>query len=147
LGKTVVLNPAPARALPASLLGLVDYLIPNEVEAAALAGIAVETPQDAMRAGQQLLSAGVKTVLVTLGAQGVVTVDAQGQTHAPAQRVDVVDTTAAGDTFIGGFCAALLPGDSVARAVAFGQAAAAICVTRPGAQPSIPFAREVRLPG
>jgi ribokinase len=147
LGKTVVLNPAPARALPASLLGFVDYLIPNEVEAAALTGVVVESPQDAMRAGQQLLATGVKTVLVTLGDQGVVTVDAQGQAHAPARPVDVVDTTAAGDTFIGGFCAALLRGDSVPRAVAFGQAAAAICVTRPGAQPSIPFAREMPLPG
>jgi ribokinase len=143
LGKTVVLNPAPAQALPASLLCLVDYLVPNEIEAAALAGMPVVSVPDALLAAQALRAAGAATVLVTLGVQGVVTVSAQAQVHAPAQRVQAVDTTGAGDTFIGGFCAALVQGRSVASAVAYGQAAAAICVTRPGAQPSIPFAREV----
>lgn len=148
LGKTVVLNPAPApaQALPASLLALVDYLVPNEIEAAALAGMPVVSVQDALLAGQTLRAAGAATVLVTLGVQGVVTVSAQEQVHAPAQRVEAVDTTGAGDTFIGGFCAALVQGRSVASAVAYGQAAAAICVTRPGAQPSIPFARELVRP-
>jgi ribokinase len=146
LGKTVVLNPAPAQALPASLLALVDYLVPNEIEAAALAGMPVASVQDALLAAQTLRAAGAATVLVTLGAQGVVTASAQAQVHAPAQRVEAVDTTGAGDTFIGGFCAALIQGRSVASAVAYGQAAAAICVTRLGAQPSIPFAREVVAP-
>lgn len=128
----MVLNPAPAQALPASLLALVDYLVPNELEAAALAGMPVVSVQDAVRAAQALRAAGAATVLVTLGVQGVVTVSAQEQLHTPAQRVQAVDTTGAGDTFIGGFCAALVQGRSVAAAVAYGQAAAAICVTRPG---------------
>jgi ribokinase len=72
-----------------------------------------------------------------------VTVSADGERHDPAPAVPAVDTTAAGDTFVGGFCAALMRGRSLAVAVAYGQAAAAVCVTRAGAQPSIPFAAEV----
>ncbi len=103
----------------------------------------VVTPQDALLAGQRLRARGAKTVLVTLGAQGVVVVDAQQQAHMPARPVEAVDTTGAGDTFIGGCCAALVQGRDWVSAVSYGQAAAAVCVTRPGAQPSIPFAHEV----
>jgi ribokinase len=143
LGKLVVLNPAPARALPAELIAAVDFVVPNELEAATLTGIPVVTPADAIEAGRRLRAAGAATVLVTLGAQGVVTVSPDGERHDPAPHVDAVDTTAAGDTFIGGLCAALVGGRALADAVAYGQAAAAVCVTRPGAQPSIPWAREL----
>ena len=82
-------------------------------------------------------------MIVTLGERGVVAVTADGAQHFEASRVQAVDTTAAGDTFIGGFCAALAAARTVTEAIAFAQAAAAISVTRPGAQTSIPFEREV----
>jgi ribokinase len=147
LGKLVVLNPAPARPLPAGLLGCADFLVPNEVEAAALSGRAVASVEDAIAAGQLLRRSGAGTVLVTLGARGVVVVGASGARHHPARPVKAVDTTAAGDTFIGGLCAALVRGRSVGEAIRYAQAAAAISVTRLGAQPSIPFARELDPPG
>jgi ribokinase len=143
LGKLVILNPAPAQPLPASLLALADLLVPNEIEAAALAGAPVGSVDDAVAAGRRLRDAGARTVLVTLGAQGVVVVEPGGARHHPAQAVRAVDTTAAGDTFIGGLGAALVRGLALPAAIAFAQAAAAISVTRPGAQPSIPFLREL----
>jgi ribokinase len=143
LGKTVVLNPAPARPLPEDLAACVDFLVPNEIEAAALSGIPVRSVETAIEAGRRLRAAGAGAVLVTLGAQGVVAVGPSGERHHPAPAVAAVDTTAAGDTFIGGFCAALVRGLPVPAAIDFAQAAAAISVTRPGAQPSIPFEREV----
>jgi ribokinase len=139
----VVLNPAPARPLPPTLVACADFLVPNEIEAAALAGVAVESVEGATDAARRLRAQGAANVLVTLGERGVVVVTAAGENHFPAPRVEAVDTTAAGDTFIGGFCAALAAGRDVPEAVAFAQAAAAISVTRPGAQTSIPFEHEV----
>jgi len=146
LGKTVVLNPAPARVLPEGLLACADLLVPNELEAAALTGLAVSSVGSALEAGRRLRQAGAGTVLVTLGAQGVVAVGPGGASHHPARPVAAVDTTAAGDTFIGGLCAALVRGRPLPQAIAFAQAAAALSVTRPGAQPSIPQEREVVVP-
>lgn len=105
LGRTVVLNPAPAVApLPDGWLPLVDYLIPNEVEAAALTGQPVRDPADAEAAARVLQAGGARNVLVTLGARGVLALTADGAArHYPAPAVQAVDTTAAGDTFIGGF--------------------------------------------
>jgi ribokinase len=146
LGKQVVLNPAPARPLPPELLRSVDYLVVNEIEAEALSGVKVDSVEGAAAAGRWLRDAGAGDVLVTLGARGVVTVSAGGAPrHAPAPRVQAVDTTAAGDTFIGGLCAALVEGRALAEAVRFAQAAAAISVTRFGAQTSIPRRAEVVL--
>jgi ribokinase len=146
LGKTVILNPAPATGpLPADWLPLIDYLIPNELEAAALTGLPVDTPEDAVRAAAALRAAGARNVLVTLGARGVQalldgTADA---TLYDAPKVKAVDTTAAGDTFIGGFAAQLAQGADVETAIRFAQRAAALSVTRAGAQPSIPTRAEV----
>jgi ribokinase len=147
LGKLVVLNPAPARPLPPSLLACADLLVPNELEAAALTGAKVASAEDAAEAGRRLRQLGARAVLVTLGAQGVVAITEGEVRHHPAAVVKAVDTTAAGDTFIGGLCAALVRGRPLPAAIAFAQAAAAIGVTRPGAQPSIPFLREVSVPG
>ena len=146
LDRTVVLNPAPARPLPPSLLAGADYLVPNEIEASVLAGLAVDSVESALEAGRRLRAQGAANVLVTLGERGVVAVTAEGARHYPAERVQAVDTTAAGDTFIGGLCAALVRGQSLAEAIGFAQAAAAISVTRPGAQTSIPYQREVTPP-
>ncbi|BDG05433.1 ribokinase [Anaeromyxobacter oryzae] len=143
LGRTVVLNPAPARPLPPALLADADLLVPNEIEAGMLTGVAVDSIDRAFDAGARLREQGAHTVLVTLGERGVVLVSAEGARHFPARSVKAVDTTAAGDTFIGGLCAALARGRPLPDAIGFAQAAAAISVTRPGAQPSIPWAREV----
>ncbi|MFJ3054404.1 ribokinase [Herbaspirillum sp. NPDC087042] len=147
LGKTVVLNPAPAptsaRALPDELLQKIDYLILNEIEAAMLAGLASE---DIPLLADRLHVQGARNVVVTLGEKGVYGSFADGQKrHLPARKVQAVDTTAAGDTFIGGFIGALAQGRDQFEAIAYGQAAAALSVTRAGAQTSIPSRDEVVL--
>jgi len=146
LGKTVVLNPAPAQALSADLLAQVEYLIPNEIEAAMLAGLnAASLDNDAAieAAVAKLRADGSSNVLVTLGEKGVYAALSSGSVHFAAQLTKAVDTTAAGDTFIGGFVAALAEGRSEADAIAFGQRAAALSVARVGAQTSIPYRREL----
>ncbi|WP_250472314.1 ribokinase [Caballeronia sp. GAFFF1] len=146
LARTTILNPAPAAStLPADWFALIDYLIPNELEAATLSGIAIATPDDARRAARVLKEKGARNVIITLGAQGVFALlgdDTDGQ-HLPSPKVEAIDTTAAGDTFIGGFAAELARGSAIADAIAFGQRAAALAVTREGAQPSIPRRSEI----
>ena len=145
LGKTVILNPAPAsRPLPADWFASIDYLIPNESEAAALSGLPVDSLQSAEKAAAQLISMGAGNVIVTLGAQGALFANGAGYQHFPAPKVKAVDTTAAGDTFVGGFAAALAAGKTKAEAIRFGQIAAALSVTRAGAQPSIPTSSDVQ---
>ncbi|PWE42682.1 ribokinase [Pseudomonas prosekii] len=145
LGKTVILNPAPAsRPLPADWYAAIDYLIPNESEAAALSGLPVDSLETAETAATRLIGMGAGKVIITLGAQGSLFADGQGFQHFPAPQVHAVDTTAAGDTFVGGFAAALASGQSEAEAIRFGQVAAALSVTRAGAQPSIPTLSDVQ---
>jgi ribokinase len=145
LGKTVILNPAPAsRAVPAEWYAYVDYLIPNESEAMVLSGLAVDSLETAEAAATQLIAAGAGKVIVTLGAQGLMFANGSSFEHFPAPRVKAVDTTAAGDTFVGGFAAALASGKGEVEAIRFGQVAAALSVTRAGAQPSIPTLLEVQ---
>ncbi|WDZ95246.1 ribokinase [Herbaspirillum sp. WKF16] len=143
LGKTVVLNPAPAQALPRELLQKIDYLILNEIEAAMLAE---EQSDDIPQLADKLHRLGARNVVVTLGEKGVYgSFGKAGKRHQEARRVKAVDTTAAGDTFIGGFIAALEEGRGEFEAIAYGQAAAALSVTRAGAQTSIPMRDEVIL--
>ncbi|MBC3209304.1 ribokinase [Pseudomonas sp. SWRI111] len=145
LGKTVILNPAPAsRPLPADWFAAIDYLIPNESEAAALSGLPVDSLQTAEKAASHLLAMGASKVIVTLGAEGSLFANGKGFEHFPAPKVKAVDTTAAGDTFVGGFAAALAAGSSEAEAIRYGQIAAALSVTRAGAQPSIPRLSDVQ---
>jgi ribokinase len=145
LGKTVILNPAPATGpLPNEWYAWVDYLIPNESEATALTGLPVDSVASAEIAANALLAAGVGKVVVTLGEQGALFASDGHCAHFPAPKVKPVDTTAAGDTFVGGFAAALAEGKSEAEAIRFGQIAAALSVTRSGAQPSIPTFSEVQ---
>ncbi|GFM63951.1 ribokinase [Pseudomonas lijiangensis] len=145
LGKTVILNPAPAASpLPQEWYRLIDYLIPNESEAQALTGIVVDSPVSAQEAAKALLAAGARNVIITLGEQGSLLANAQGFEHVPAQPVKAVDTTAAGDTFVGGFASALSQGKSESEAIRFAQVAAALSVTCAGAQPSIPTFDEVQ---
>ncbi len=144
LNKTVILNPAPVTGpLPAQWLPLVDYLIPNELEAATLTGLPIGSPQDAIVAAQALVAQGARNVLITLGSAGVVAAFGGEPVHVPAPHVAAVDTTAAGDTFIGAFAAQLALGANTDAALRFAQRAAAISVTRAGAQPSIPTRAEL----
>lgn len=143
-GKTVILNPAPVTGpLPSQWLGWIDYLIPNETEAQALTGLAVNSVAEAEQAASLLREAGAGKIIVTLGERGVLFADGVQSRHSPGRKVQAVDTTAAGDTFVGGFAAALARGLDESQAIAFGQAAAALSVTRAGAQPSIPTLAQV----
>jgi ribokinase len=142
LGKTVVLNPAPAASLPQGVLELVDYLIPNEIEAAMLAGVSPEGA-DAKALAAALQKLGSDNVIITLGSKGVHAALYGGDFTFPAEVVQAVDTTAAGDTFIGGFVAGLASGMDEAEATQQGQRAAAWSVTKPGAQTSIPHLHEL----
>lgn len=144
LGKVVILNPAPVSGpLPGHWYGAIDYLIPNESEASALSGVAVDSLESAGRAARRLLELGAGKVIVTLGAQGALFVSARRVMHFAAPKVEAVDATAAGDTFVGGFSAALAAGMEEDDAIRFAQVAAALSVTRAGAQPSIPLLRDV----
>lgn len=141
----VALNPAPARELPDELLTLVDIITPNETEAEKLTGIAVKNDDDAAKAAQALHNKGIKTVIITLGSRGVwASVEGKGQ-RVPGFKVEAVDTIAAGDTFNGALITALLEEKPLADAIRFAHAAAAIAVTRKGAQPSVPWRDEIDL--
>ena len=140
-GATVILNPAPARKLPRALYAQLDWITPNETEAEILTGVRVTDVASARRARDWFQARGVGHVLVTLGAKGVYCGDCDR--IFPSRRVKAVDCVAAGDTFNGAFAVALAEGRDCADAIAFAQKAAAISVTRPGAQSSIPFRREL----
>ena len=144
-GARVVLDPAPAVAGSEVLLPLADYVTPNESELAALAG--AEGParslEEAARQSRLLLSRGARCVVAKLGARGAHLVGADRETTWPAAPVAAVDTTAAGDVWNGAFAVALAEGRSENEAGAFACAAAALSVTRPGAQPSMPTRAEL----
>ncbi|ADU71246.1 ribokinase [Pantoea sp. At-9b] len=139
----VILNPAPATHLSDELLALIDIITPNETEAEILTGIAVKSDEDAARAAAVLHGKGIQTVLITLGRRGVWLSEQGEGVRIPGFSVQAVDTIAAGDTFNGAFITARLEGVLMHDAVRFAHAAAAIAVTRPGAQPSVPWRTEI----
>jgi ribokinase len=142
-GVLTILNPAPAQQLPDRLLPLVDCLTPNAVEAEILTGVAVKGPEAATRAAQHLLTRGVRRVIVTLGAQGVLSCDGTSALHFPAFPVDAVDTTGAGDAFNGALAVGLAAGGTWEEALPLANAAAALACTKGGAQTSFPRRAEV----
>jgi ribokinase len=142
-GLRVLLNPAPARSLPDELISLADFLVPNESELSLLTGEPVHDISSAERAARKLVGRGPRNVIVTLGANGALIVDDQGARHIPSFKVDAVDTTAAGDAFIGGFASALLQNQSLEECVRYGCACGALAATKFGAQPSLPTRAEV----
>ena len=143
-GTAVLLNPAPAVPLKRELLSKVDYLVLNETEAALLSGVPVVDEASAEAVAARLLQQGAGQVLVTLGDKGVVSASqTAGAVAVHAIPVDVVDTTAAGDTFVGAFAVAVASGVPAPEAVEYAQHAAALAVTKFGAQSSIPNRVEV----
>jgi ribokinase len=142
-GLRVLLNPAPARPLPDELIALPDFIVPNEGELSLLTNQPVQDLASAENAARALLAQGAQTVIVTLGANGALIVNREVTKHIPAFQVDVVDTTAAGDAFIGGFASALLQNKSLGEAVRSGCACGALAATKFGAQPSMPTKEEV----
>ncbi|NPV55102.1 MAG: ribokinase [Anaerolineae bacterium] len=142
-GTPVLLNPAPAHTLPEGLLALVDTLVVNESEAAALSGLPVTGVVEGFAAAGALRGQGARQVVLTLGEQGALVSAAEGQVHLSGFPVEVVDTTAAGDAFIGGLAVALLEGMPLVEAARFANAAGALACTRLGAQTSLPARHEV----
>lgn len=142
-GLRVLLNPAPARSLPEELLSLSDFLVPNETELSLLTNQTVNDIESAGKAAKLLLDRGPQTVIVTLGANGALMVTKEMTQHIPPFKVNVVDTTAAGDAFIGGFASALLQNKPLDEAVRNACACGALATTKVGAQPSLPTKEEV----
>ena len=143
-GLRVLLNPAPARELPDELIALADFIIPNETELSLLTGEPISDIKSVETAARSLVTHEAQTVIVTLSANGALIVDKESAKHIPSFKVNVVDTTAAGDAFIGGFAVALLGGQSLEDAVQYASACGALAVTKFGAQPSLPRADEVK---
>ena len=142
-GTRVILNPAPAKALSDALLRKVSILTPNESEAEMLTGIRQNGPAAAEKAALKLLRRGVQSVIVTLGARGALIASDAGTKFIRGFKVKAVDTTAAGDTFNGALAVAFTEGMTMEKAVEFANAAAALSVTRAGAQTSAPFRRAI----
>ncbi len=143
-GVKVLLNPAPARRpLPPDLLLDIDVLAPNESEAELLTGLPVDDDRSAGHAAQKILELGVGAALITLGSHGALLAARRVTQIFPAYPVNVVDTTAAGDAFLGGFAVALAEGKSLAEAAAWGNAAGALACTKLGAQSSLPTRSQV----
>ncbi len=144
-GVKVILNPAPARPLPASILAGVDVLVPNESETTLLTGIPIDSVEETQRAARRLLALGVGNVVLTLGSRGALVLAGEmGEITAVApHQVTVVDTTAAGDAFVAGLAVALGEGESLVAAAQFANAVGALAVTKQGAQPGMPRREEV----
>jgi ribokinase len=142
-GVLTILNPAPALAIPDELLALADYCIPNETEIELLTGLPAQNERQCEEAAQELLCRGAGAVLVTLGEKGTLIVEKKGTELVPAIPVRPVDTTGAGDAFIGSLAVYLAQGSSLREAIMKANAVAALSVTRTGTQTSFPRGEEV----
>jgi ribokinase len=139
----VLFNLAPARLFNKNYLSKIEYLIVNESEAESLCGFTVDTPEELERAAQMLLDFGTKTVIITLGPRGAYLASSEERQNLPAFKVEALDTTGAGDVFCGALAVALVEGKALPAAARFASAAAALSVTRLGAQPSAPDRNEI----
>jgi ribokinase len=143
VGWFVMLNPAPAHAVSHELLPLIDIIAPNETEAAVLTGLAIAGRRDALAAARHLVAQGARAALITLGSDGALYYDAERVLHCPALPVQAVDTTAAGDAYLGALAAARAESQTLEQSLGFAAAAAGLAVTRLGAQPSLGTRAEV----
>ncbi|WP_207652723.1 ribokinase [Desulfosporosinus sp. FKA] len=143
-GKYIIYNPAPAFVPPENIYHMVNLLILNETEAAVLTGVKTESIEEVHSAGKILVAKGCREIIVTLGAKGLFYMSSEGTTmYQPAFKVKALDTTAAGDTFVGAYAAAIAEGKPLQAALHFASAASALAVTRKGAQTSIPQRAEI----
>ncbi len=142
-GAQVLLNPAPMQPLPDELLRNTDIFVPNQHEAGLLLGQTIETVEQAKAAAQELTARGIAQAIITLGGDGCVAAGPDGVFHAGIYPAEVVDTTAAGDCFIGAYAVGLCEGMSTRQAVRFATAASSIAVSRRGASSSLPERAEV----
>lgn len=147
LEKLTILNPAPAKTIKDELLKYTDIIVPNETEAKMLTGIDINDLEDAKKAAKIFFTKGVKWVIVTLGSKGAAVISEEQGEIVPAYKVNAIDTTAAGDSFIGALSSKLdgknLEFKSLVEAVEFGNKVSSIAVQRKGAQPSIPYLKEI----
>jgi ribokinase len=142
-GAMTILNPAPVRPLPSSVLQIVDVLTPNEVEARVLTGRSPDAPSAPEAVARELIRTGIRRVVMTLGEKGALIVSASSSTHIPAVRVSALDTTGAGDAFNAGLAVALASGANLEAAVQFAVATGALAVTKEGVIPSLPHRDKV----
>lgn len=142
-GSRVILNPAPAYSVSSDFFEGLYCLVVNETETETFTGLAVDDLDAAREAGQALREEGIPVVVITLGAQGALLLTEERTVHVPAHQVDVVDTTAAGDAFVGGLAVGLLRGLEIAEAVRYATCAGTLTTTVLGAQTSLPSAEQV----
>jgi ribokinase len=142
-GAMTILNPAPVRPLPASVFQLVDVLTPNQTEAKVLTGRSPDAGTEPEEVARDLIRAGVRTVVMTLGERGALTVTASSSKHIPATQLRAVDTTGAGDAFNAGLATALASGESLESAVELAVVTGGLAVTKEGVIPSLPRRAEV----
>lgn len=144
-GKKVILNPAPVSVLSNSFLSCVHTILPNRIEAEMLSGIKVIDEESAWRAAKAIGEKGIENVVITLGKDGAYVKEKEEYTMIPAKEVETIDTTGAGDVFCGAFSVYLSENHTLTESVDFANTAAALAVTRMGAQSAIPYKREIAL--
>jgi ribokinase len=144
-GAVTLLNPSPPAQLSRRILSLADFIVPNEWEAQSLTGIKWKGDQEIRRMAERLLDRGAKNVVVTLGSKGLFSKNSKDEFWMKAFKVNVVDTTAAGDAFLGALACGLSEDKPIQEALRFANAAGAVATTKLGAQPSLPFRKEVEV--
>ncbi len=142
-GCLTIVNPAPASDIDDAMIENIDILIPNEHELSRIAKIEVTDEESVIKAGNILLNKGIKHIIVTLGSKGVMYIDNEGQKMYEAYKVEVVDTTGAGDSFIGGFVSNFVVTKDIDKAIEIGQKTAALAIQKVGAQSSLPTKADV----
>lgn len=142
-GKTTILNPAPARELDDEIIENVDILIPNEHELERISKVKISDKDSILKAGNLLIEKGIKKIIVTLGSEGVLYLDPENHEFFKPYKVNVVDTTAAGDSFIGGFVSSYIETKDIKKSIDMGQRTAALTIQKFGAQSSLPTRKEV----
>jgi len=144
-GALTLLNPSPPIQLPPDILSSVDFIVPNEWEAQALTGIRMKGKRDIPKITERFLEMGIKNVVITLGSKGLFFKNSSEEISMKAFKVNVVDTTAAGDAFMGALAYGLVKDHSIREILRFANGAGALATTKLGAQPSLPLKRDLDL--
>lgn len=142
-GAVTLLNPSPPAILPSKILSLVDFIVPNELEAQLLTGIKWKGDREIRKMAERLLEMGARNAVITLGSKGLFFKNGNEECWMEAFRMDVVDTTAAGDAFLGAFATGLSENKPIEEALTFANGAGALSTTKLGAQPSLPSRKEL----